>query len=180
MRSKGETLYTECCIQVDIPVPSKENRPKGFDMHRTPQMLNSTVRNMTSANNTRAVCSICTNTCRPSSTWGCTTLSFIAPQGHCSLGSQWADKHRAEGGEGKIHFRRRIWILFFHKLCWGGVRCSEEEKGVGMEEILMNGHLLWFYVVTLVAQWLLHLSLFPSSFWWCTHIIQSTLCPKHV
>lgn len=58
MRSEGETLCAECCIQVDVPVPSKENRPKGFDMHRTPRMLNSTIRNMMSTNNTRAVCSL--------------------------------------------------------------------------------------------------------------------------
>lgn len=81
---------------------------------------------------TRVQCvhwSICTNTCRPSSTWGCTTLSFITPQGHCSLGSQWADKHRAEGeGEGKYILGGESGCCFFHKLCWGGVLCSEEEK----------------------------------------------------
>lgn len=86
---------------------------------------------------TRVQCvhwSICTNTCRPSSTWGCTTLSFIAPQGRCSLGSQWADKHGAEGegeGEGKYILGGESGCCFFHKLCWGGVRCSEEKKRGG-------------------------------------------------
>lgn len=70
---QGERLCDERCIQVDAPLLLHENRPMGFAPHRTPLMLYSISRDVSTSNSrvkpTHCVYwSICTNTCAPSAT----------------------------------------------------------------------------------------------------------------
>lgn len=56
---QGERLCDKRCIQVDVPWLSHKNRRTGFALHRTPLMLYSTSRDMTSMSNACKADTLC-------------------------------------------------------------------------------------------------------------------------